>query len=102
MLVTLLGIVIEVRLEHPSKVPASIVSIIFGSVIDVSPVQFLKTYIPNFVTELGMVIDVRPLLPQKAPPPMLVTELGMIVFLHPVISSFVAVLIIALQSFLLS
>ena len=79
MLVTLLGITIDVRLE-----------------------QFWKAYSPMLVTLLGIVMEVRPEQYSKAPSPMLVTLLGITVFLHPITRVFVAVSIMALQLFLLS
>ena len=74
MLVTLLGMVMEVRPEQPEN-----------------------AYIPMLVTLLGMVMEVRPEQYSNARPPMLVTLLGIIVFLHPEIKVLVAVSIIALQ-----
>ena len=74
MLVTLSGMVIEVREEHREKAPPRML-----------------------VTLFGIVIKVRKEQPEKAPLPMTVTLLGIIVFLQPAISVLVAVSIIALQ-----
>ena len=74
MLVTLLGMSMEVKL-----------------------VQREKAYIPILVTPSGMVMEVRPLQPPKASSPMLVTLEGMTVFLHPAMSVFVDFSIMALQ-----
>ena len=74
MLVTLLGIVMEVR------------------------PQLLKAEFPMLVTLSGIVTEVRPLQPWKAEPPMLVTSFGITVFTQPLTNVFVAVSIIALQS----
>ena len=49
-----------------------------GIVIDVRPEQPEKALPPMLVTELGMSIEVRPVHPWKAHHPMLVTELGMV------------------------
>ena len=68
-----------------------------GMVIDVRSVQLLKAPSPMLVTELGMVIDVRLEQTQKAYLPMLVTELGMTVFLLPAIKVLLSVSIMALQ-----
>ena len=70
---------------------------LLGIVTDVKPEQVLKAPLPMLVTLLGMVIDVKPEQKLKAPSPMLVTLLGMTVFLHPYTSVLVAVSIIALQ-----
>ena len=74
MVVTELGIVIEVRSE-----------------------QRLKTSFPMVVTELGIVIEVRPVRAEKAPFSMLVTELGMIVEELPAIRALSLFRINALQ-----
>ena len=70
---------------------------LLGIVTDVKPEQVLKAPLPMLVTLLGMVIDVKPLQAEKATSPMPVTLLGMTVFLNPAISVLVAVSIIALQ-----
>ena len=54
------------------------------------------------VTESGMVMLVKALQPENADHPMLVTESGITVFSLPAISVLSAVLMIALQLFLLS
>ena len=68
-----------------------------GMVIEVRALQPRKASIPMLVTLFGMVTEVRPLQPSKALSPMLVTSLGMTVFLQPAINVFVEVSIIALQ-----
>ena len=75
---------------------------LLGIVIDVSLLQLEKASFPMLVTLLGIVIEVRPEQLRKARSPMLVTLLGITVFLQPVTSVFVVVSIIALQLFLLS
>ena len=74
MLVTLLGMVMEVRPEQPSN-----------------------AHTPMLVTLLGMVMEVRPEQWKNALSPMLVTLLGILVLLQPDISSFVEVSMTALQ-----
>lgn len=70
---------------------------LFGMLTEIKPVHSEKAPPPILVTLFGMVIDVRPEQPEKAPPPMLVTLLGIVVFLHPNINVLVEVSIIALQ-----
>ena len=70
---------------------------LFGMVMEVRLVQPRKALLPMLVTLFGMVTEVRPLQPEKAEPPMLVTLPGMVVFLQPAIRVFVAVSIMALQ-----
>ena len=74
MLVTLLGIVMEIR-----------------------PEQWEKTFSPIDVTLLGIVMEVRPEQWEKALFPIDVTLLGIVVFLHPAINVLDDVSIIALQ-----
>ena len=76
MVVTLLEISTEVRLEQPRKAPC-----------------------PMVVTLLGMVTEVRLEQPKNALSPILITLEGIFVFLHPAIKVLVAVSIIALQLF---
>jgi len=68
-----------------------------GIVIDVKRLQPENAEPPMLVTLSGIVIDVKPLHSLKAEPPMLVTLSGIIVFMHPYNKVFEAVLIIALQ-----
>ena len=75
-LVTLFGIVMEVRAEQPENA------------LD-----------PMLVTLFGIVMEVRAEQPENAPSPMLATLLGITVFLHPASKVFVSVTIIALQLF---
>jgi hypothetical protein len=70
---------------------------LLGMVTDVRPLQPWKAEIPMVVTLLGMVIDVRPEQFMKADLPMLVTLLGIVVLLQPRIRVFVDVSIRALQ-----
>jgi hypothetical protein len=46
---------------------------LFGMVIEVRPLQPLKAEVPILVTLFGMVIEVRPLQPLKAEVPILIT-----------------------------
>ena len=79
MLVTLLGIVIEINEE-----------------------QFSNAYGSMLVTLFGIVMDVSEEQPSNALQPIVVTVLGIIVVLQPVIKVFFAVLIMALQLLRLS
>ena len=74
MLVTLLGIVTEVRPEQPEN-----------------------ALLPMLVTLLGIVTEVRPEQPENALLPMFVTLFGIIVFLQPKTKVLVVVSIMALQ-----
>ena len=74
MLVTLFGIVIEVKPSHP-----------------------LKAEVPMLVTLFGIVIVVKPSHPLKAPQPIFEMVLGIIVVEQPAINVLDAVSIIALQ-----
>ena len=97
MLVTLSGIVIEVREVQSEKADPPMLVTLLGIVTEVSEMQPANALHPILVTLLGMVIEVRGLQAKKASSPMLVTVLGMIVLLHPAISVLVAFSIIALQ-----
>ena len=99
MLVTLLGIVTEVKREQAEKAPFSMLVTLLGIVTEVKPGQPEKAYLPMLVTLLGIVTEVKAEQLSKAKSPMLVTLLGIIVVLHPECSVFVAVSIIALQLF---
>jgi hypothetical protein len=72
---------------------------LFGMVMEVRPVQDSNAELPMLVTLLGMVMEVRPVQQLNAPSPILVTLLGMTVLLHPRINVFVAVSMMALQLF---
>ena len=74
MIVTLLPIVIEVKLEQPEKAEE-----------------------PMLVTLLGSSTEVKLEQPEKAEEPMLVTLLGMVVFWQPVINILLSLSMIALQ-----
>ena len=75
---------------------------LLGMVMEVKPVQPEKAEPPMLITLLGMVTEVKLLQPPKALYPMLVTVLGIIVFWQPAINVFVVVSIIALQLLRLS
>ena len=72
---------------------------LLGIVNDVRPVQPSNAELPMLVTLLGISMDVRLLQSSNAPSPMLVTLLGIVVFLQPVIKEFDTFSIIALQLF---
>ena len=76
MLVTLLGIVIEVRESQLWKVLFPIFVMLLGRVTEVR-VEAAKAASPMLVTLLGMKMEVRAE-PAKAQFPMLVTLLGMV------------------------
>ena len=94
MLVTELGISMEVRLVQRVLLLVSIIQLqLFllskvglssATTIDVSPVHLEKAKFPMLVTELGMEIDVSPVQSEKAPNAMLVTELGIVISVSPV------------------
>ena len=70
---------------------------LLGIVTDVKPEQPEKALPPMVVTLLGIVTDVKPEQPEKALPPMVVTLLGMVVLLQPAMRVLVLVTMIALQ-----
>jgi len=96
MLVTLLGMVMEVR-PLPWNADCPMLVTLLGMVMEVRPEQPKNALIPMLVTLLGMVMEVRPEQPANAKPPMLVTLLGTTVFLQPAINLFDALSMIALQ-----
>ena len=59
-----------VRPLQPRKALLPMIVTLLGMVIDVRPLQPEKAEYPMLVTLLGMVIDVRPLQPSKADSPM--------------------------------
>ena len=61
MLVTLLGIVIEVRLLHIPKASFPMLVTLLGMVTDVRPLQPSKALLPMLFTLLPIFTDVRPL-----------------------------------------
>ena len=83
MLVTLLGIVIEVRPLQPSKAQDPMLVTLSGIVIEVRPMQSSNALFPMLVRLLEIVIEVRPRQPQKASSPMLVTLLGIVIEVRP-------------------
>ena len=97
MLVTLSGIVMEVRRRQYANANSPILVTLLGITIEVSPLQEAKAQIPMLVTLLGITIEVSPLQYAKALPSILVTVLGIVVFLHPTFKAFDDVIIIALQ-----
>ena len=68
MLVTLLGIVTEVKPVQPEKALIPMLVTLLGIVTEVKPVQPEKALIPMLVTLLGISIEVKPLQYRKAPP----------------------------------
>ena len=97
MLVTLFGMVMEVRLVQPSKAWLPMLVTFLGIVIEVRPLQLLKAAAPMPVTLSGIKMEVRSVQLEKAEEPMLVTLFGIVVFGQPAIRVFEAVSIIALQ-----
>ena len=63
---------------QPKNAESPIIVTELGIVIDVKPLQFLNAALPIEVTELGIVIDVKPLQPENAKEPIFVTELLMV------------------------
>ena len=59
ILVTLFGMVTEVRLEQPLNASSPILVTLFGMVIEVRLAQLLNALIPILVTLFGMVMEVR-------------------------------------------
>ena len=97
MLVTLFGMVTEVRQLQPEKAEFPMLVTLDGILIEVRPEQPQNAMCPMFVTPSGMVIEDRMEQPSKALFPMLITPEGMTVLLQPFISVLVLVSIIALQ-----
>lgn len=95
--VTLLGMVTETKLLHPSKTNGLIFVIPSGMITLVNPLHPWKAPKPMDVTLLGMVILFKPLQPLKAQSPIDVILLGMMVFEQPLTNLFEAVSIMALQ-----
>ena len=58
MLVTLLGIVMEVKLLflQPSKALAPMLVMLLGMVMEVKEVMYLKAFAPMLVTLLGIIV----------------------------------------------
>ena len=73
-----------------------------GMAMDVSPLHPLNAECPILETEFGMMMEVSSPQPANANCSMLVTELGIIVVLHPVIRLLEEVAMIALQLLRLS
>ena len=68
MLVTLLGIVIEVKEEHPAKAELLMLVTLFGIVREVKEEHPEKALLPIFVTLSGIVTEVKTEQPEKALP----------------------------------
>ena len=102
MLSTLLGIVTEVKPEQFEKAKSPTLVTLLPIVTDFKPEQLEKALSPMLVTLLGIVTEVKPVQPYKAYLPMLVTLLGITVVLHPIINVFDDVSMIALHPSLLS
>ena len=73
MLVTLLGIVTEVKPEQPKKALLPMLFTLLGIVTEVKALQNQKASSPMLVTLLGIVTEVKPEQEEKALPPMPVT-----------------------------
>ena len=65
MLVTLAGIIIDVRPEQPENVPGLISVMVFGMITESSFMHSQKASSPIFVKDVGMVMEVRSLQPWK-------------------------------------
>ena len=91
--------VTEVKLLQPANALPMLVTLL-GMVMEVRSVQPANALLYMDVTLLGMMMEVRPVQPKKATKPMDVTPSGIIVFMQPLINVFVAVSIMALQLFL--
>ncbi len=101
MLVTLLGIVTDVKPLQPQKAPPAMDSMPSGIVNapeyevgrhanicalytgEVKPLQPLKANSPMLVTLFGIVIEVKPVHSSKACPPMLMTLLPIVTEVKP-------------------
>ena len=83
MLVTLSGIVTDVRPVQPEKAAYPTLVTLSGIVTDVRPVQPEKALFPILVTLSGIVTDVRPEQPEKAAYPTLVTLSGIVTDVRP-------------------
>jgi len=82
---------------QPSKAWLPMLVTFLGIVIEVRPLQLLKAAAPMPVTLSGIKMEVRLVQLEKAEEPMLVTLFGIVVFGQPAIRVFVPVSIIALQ-----
>ena len=84
MLVTLSGIVIEVKPVHFSNALSPMFVTLSGIVIEAKPVQPPNAESPMLVTLSGIVIEVKPVHSSNAPLPMLVTlpSIGITLVLH--------------------
>ena len=78
ILVTVLGIIIEVKLEQPVKVLSDRVVIPLPIVTEVRAVQYWNTLVPRLVTLLGIIIEVKPELANTSFP-IVVMLLGMVI-----------------------
>ena len=95
MLVTLSGMVTEVRPMQPPKAELPMLVTPLPMVTEVRPVQPEKAESPMLVTLSGMLTEVRLEQPEKAPQPMLVTLSGMVTEVaHPLHFTTILLLII--------
>ena len=78
MLVTLFGIVIEVKPVQPENALPPMLVTLLGIVTEVKAVQSENVQSPMLVTPLGIVTEVKAVQPEKAQSPMLVTPLGIV------------------------
>lgn len=101
MLVTLLGIVMEVKPEQPEKAEPPILLTLLGIVTEVRPEQRENADCPMLVTLLGIVTEVRPEQPEKAELPMLVTPSFMITLTIDILYEFQGLSLIEKKSFIL-
>ena len=69
----------DFNLLHPINIPPPTVVTLLGIVIEVREVQFQKAASPMLVTLLPIVTEVREEQPAKAAYPMLVTLSGMVI-----------------------
>ena len=93
MLVTLLGIVMEVRLLQPEKALFPILVTLLGIVIEVRLLQLKKAPSLMFVTLPGIVIEVRLEQLEKALSTMLVTLFGIVMEVRPVHSAYLQLIV---------
>ena len=93
MLVTLLGIVTEVRPLQPEKAELPILVTLLGIETEVRPLQPEKAELPMLVTLLGIVTEVRPLQPENAEIPMFSTLSVIAIFSNEVFPLIIDVIV---------
>ena len=69
---------ITIGRSHPAKAPSPILVTLFGMVTEVRPEQLAKACLPMLVTLLGMVIEVNPEQPENTPASKLITLFGIV------------------------